>query len=368
MEENENLENDNFEVAENQDDSGDFNESSVKVEEKPKTMKEIIAEAYDEAEKEGGDNDGKEKEGQGRQEVLKQADKKPEITEPALKPLDIWPEDVKAGFAKLPKEYQEFLLKREKDREAYFTKTTQEIAPIRKVSQTFQPFLAQVQQQYNQPADKVIGASLATLQTLVYGTPEQKLAEWMNVAQQYGIPVGQQAQQSNEWVDPDIASLKKQNEMLLQKINSIETGFLSKEEMAYQQDVNRVNNEIEEFINAKTETGEPVHPFASEPRVMQEMAVLTKAYQSSSLEVPPLKELYTKAVYSLPDIREKMLQREKEAALQNFKKQNSAKINQAKNAASGITQQSYQNGQFGKPKTNRQLLEEAWDSETTNRV
>lgn len=367
MEENEKLENDNLEV-ENQKEEVSSTESTS--EEKPKTMKEIIAEAYDEEEKKGGDGNGEEKrQGQGRQEVLKEGDKKPEKTEPALKPLDVWPEDVKAGFAKLPKEYQEFLIKREKDREAYFTKTSQEIAPIRKVSQAFQPFLTQVQQQYNQPADRVIGASLATLQTLVYGTPEQKLTEWMNVAQQYGIPVGQQQQaQSNEWVDPDIAALKKQNEMLLQKINSIETGFLSKEEMAYQQDLNKANNEIEDFINAKTEAGDPVHPFASEPEVQREMTMLANAYKSSNLQAPPLKELYTKAVYSLTDVREKMLQREKEAALQNFKKQNLAKITQAKNAASGITQQSYQNGQFGKPKTNRQLLEEAWDSETVNRV
>lgn len=336
--------------------------------EKPKTLREIISDAYDETEKSEEEKDGEEKIEGRQEEVLKEGDKKPENTDPALKPLDTWPEDVKAGFSKLPKEYQEFLLKREKDRESYFTKTSQEVAPLRRVSQSFQPFLNRVQSQYNVGAEQVLGASLQTLQTLVYGTPQQKLAEWMNVAEQYGIPVGQQEQQNNEWVDPDIKALRDQNNMLMQKIQSIETGFLSKNEMEQRQAFTKADADIESFINAKTESGEPVNPFASDPRVLQEMAVLTKAYKAEGFEVPPLAELYNKAIYSLPDIREKVLHREKEAALQDFKKKNSIKLNQARNAASSITQQTYANSQFGKPKTTRQLIEEAWDEQSSNRV
>lgn len=355
--------------------SAEITESEKEVKsdgDKPKTMREIISDAYDETEKLEEKQNGEEKIEGRKEEVLKEGDKPSKDNvkeETGLKPLDTWPDDVKAKFGQLPKEHQEFLLKREKEREAYFTKTTQEIAPMRRVSQAFQPFLQQVQSQFNIGAEQVLGSSLQTLQTLVYGTPQQKLTEWMNVAQQYGIPVNQPQQGAqDEWVDPDIRALREQNNQLMQKIQSIETGFLSKNEMEQRQAYSKADADIESFINAKTESGEPVNPFASEPRVLQEMAVLTKAYKSEGMEVPPLAELYNKAIYSLPDVREKVIQREKEAALKEFKTKNASKLNQARNAASGITQQTYANSQFGKPKSTRQIIEEAWEEQSSNRV
>ena len=345
-------------------------------EDKPKTLREILSDAYDKAEKEGGDDDGKEKrQGQGDKEVLKQGEVKADNSalakpkEEALKPHDFWPQDVKEKFAKLPRDFQEFLLKRNKDMEGDYTRKTKEIAPLKRITETFNPFLTQIQTQYNQPPERVIGAALTTLQTLVYGTPEQKRQEWLQVAQQYGIDLNQgQPQQQEEWVDPDVKALRDQNAMLLQKMQQFENKFISREQLEYENTYKNTNNEIDSFIGAKTDSGEPAHPYASEPRVMQEMAVLANAYRSNNIEVPPLGELYKKAIFSLPDIREKLLQREKETALQEFKTKNVNKLNQARTAASGITQQSYSNGQIGKPKTTRQLLEDAWDEQTSTRV
>lgn len=352
------------EEAVGEDTQPDNNDTSK--DERPLSLREQLEQAF----KKDGDKDGKEEKRQGRQEVLKQsateADKTASVVSDVLKPIESWPDDVKQKFAGLPKEFQEFLLKRHKDMEGDYTRKTQEIAPIRKITQSFQPFFENIKNQYNIPAEQAISASLHTLNTLVYGTPEQKLAEWMNVAQQYGIPVNQLQNKQEEWVDPDLKALREQNAMLMQKFQQFENQFQMRQRFEQQEMLEKTNAEIDNFVNQKDGSGNLAHPFAGEQKVMQRMAFLADSYRAKNEEVPDLKTLYEESVFTLPEYRQKIMDQRQQATIQEMKK----KAESAKRASKSITTSNYiPNGKSNTPKSIREELESAFSQfENVNRI
>ncbi|MGE4259218.1 MAG: hypothetical protein AB7F19_07740 [Candidatus Babeliales bacterium] len=291
----------------------------------------------------------------------------PVVQEPSpFKPLEIWPDDVKQKFTQLPKEHQEFLLKRHKDQEADYTRKTQEIAPVRKVLQQFKPLF----DEQKVAPEQVINNALGTLYKLVYGTPEQKAQEWMAVAHAYGVPLTPQAKpaQDEQYVDPEVKALHDKNALLERQLQNFQKTALTKPEYEAMQEEKNLMAKIDEFIGTKSGTGDPAYPFASENPVLDRMAFLARSYTSQGQEAPSLPQLYEEAVYSMPEYRAKVIEREQKAALDKLRSENQTKVHKAQKASSSITNGTSIPGGTPSPKKSlREQLEEAFAS-SGNRI
>jgi hypothetical protein len=81
-----------------------------------------------------------------------------EAAEPPIPPPASWPKEEKEAFAKLPRELQEVVAKREQDRDRHFTKGQQETAAERKAMQAKAQEAEQLRQQYEQQLPMVANA------------------------------------------------------------------------------------------------------------------------------------------------------------------------------------------------------------------
>lgn len=81
-----------------------------------------------------------------------------EAAEPPIPPPASWPKEEKEAFAKLPRDLQEIVAKREQDRDRHFTKGQQETAAERKAMQAKAQEAEQLRQQYEQQLPLVANA------------------------------------------------------------------------------------------------------------------------------------------------------------------------------------------------------------------
>lgn len=81
-----------------------------------------------------------------------------EPAEPAIPPPASWPKEEKEAFAKLPRDLQEIVAKREQDRDRHFTRGQQETAAERKAMQAKAQEAEQLRQQYEQQLPLVANA------------------------------------------------------------------------------------------------------------------------------------------------------------------------------------------------------------------
>src|SRR5690606_3080555 len=98
---------------------------------------------------------------------------------------------------------------------------------------------------------------------------------------------------------------------LNQKIASLEAQIQSRAEHESLAVSNRVLNERRSFADAKSESGQPLHPYVDD--VIGDMTALAAADRAAGRE-PNVKDLYERAVWSNPAVRQKLIDSEREAA------------------------------------------------------
>jgi len=202
--------------------------------------------------------------------------------EPPLEAPKNWSEEVRSKFKDLPRDAQEYMLKRDKEMTADYTRKTQEVAEQRKSFESLDKVIAPMRQQISASGiseaeyiSRLLNADLA-----LRNNPKMAIKQ---LAQGYGIDLSSYDSDSVEYeTDSQITQLKQQNQAILAELNQFKQQNL---QSARQQTENQINT----FANTKDEKGNLKYPHFD--KVRTKMGNLIDANEAKGLE-----DAYAKAV------------------------------------------------------------------------
>ena len=256
----------------------------------------------------------------------------------ALSAPENWTAEDREAFSRLDREGQEFLLRRHKELETGFHEKNAEYVELRKAIEPYAPYL----QQLNATPEQAVPYLLGTFFQL-RANPEQGLR---NLAQQLGVnlsPPSQAEESSDDYVDPQVAELKRE----LAELKQAQQGFQTQQQTVQQQEL---LSQVSEFANAKDDAGNPQHPHFE--KVRAHMGSLIKDGLASGLD-----DAYAQAVNLLPEYRESLLEQERKKLEAQLKEESKKRAEKAKRAAPKVKGGSVVNGST-KPKSVKQELAE----------
>lgn len=229
---------------------------------------------------------------QGNVEVAKPAE-----TEQPLEPHSRWSAEDREFFKALPRQQQEFLLRREGDVEKHITQKTQEIAEQRKNYEALEQAISPYRQMMAQH-----GGEAQTIQQLLQlnqfaNTDPVGFIKW--IAKDRGVDLGTFMAGEEDSSDPAIVAYQKRVETLEQKLNA-------RDEAENQTRINSVKQELDAFKGEKDANGNPLRPYFDDVRV--EMAAFMKNGVAKDLH-----DAYDRAIYANPSIRQQILAQQRQA-------------------------------------------------------
>lgn len=227
---------------------------------------------------------------------------------------DFWSDEDKNRFQAITDpETRKWLLSRD---EGYTSKLTEYENRYKGFNEIFEPYKDRLAQSGQQPVQVV--KNLLDAQ-MVLEDPTRRDAGFMWLAQHYGVDlrklVGASSDENNQDVNPDAWMDELDpgmKQFLLGLKSSVEkvSGFAQGEvEQRIQQQQNNVNSAITEFRQTKDDKGQPAYPFLSDDRVTRRMATLIKTGEVELVAgdlKSGLTKAYDQAVFSFPDLREKL--------------------------------------------------------------
>ena len=252
------------------------------------------------------------------------------VTSPAkVEAPQHWSQADKDTFGKQTPEAQEWLMRRYKEIEGGATKRIGSLTPLEPVIQRHADYIRSLGATPEQAFDVLVSAE----RSLRMGTPEQKQAALLKLAADYQIPLpsgtqqpasapAQAAQPQTHW-DPTVTALQ-------QELATIKQAVTSRQQADVLAEQNRILADIQAFETAKTETGQPAHPYFAE--VTNDIALLAQAERQAG-RVPQLKDLYDKAIWANPTTRQKLVA--EQAAAEAKKREDEAKAKAAQAAKAG---------------------------------
>ena len=353
-------------------------EKEEKEEDQPTDSRSVVEAAYDEAveeeeaevtaaeetkkaapEAEAAPDDAKEeKEEQSTDQVEEAAQEEvKEEPEPIDAPAYYSLEDQEM-FRALDPKGQAFLLDRYNKMEAAHTQRSQEIAPLRKATEKWTPYLAQIQAEPSQVFDSLMQHEYG----LRTGTNEQKMNILMGLARDYGVNFTQEANGAPS-AEEDPFGIHQQIQQAVTPItNQLQqlTGNIEQNNYATQQSsVADAQKIIDNFKDEKGADGKPAHPHFDE--IGDDMLALAQA-KSSTGQPLDIAELYDSACWANPSVRAKMTAAENFKSQQDQRKADKERARKAKTAAGSLAG----GGGGGKeqPANLRAVIEEAYDSAT----
>ena len=223
-------------------------------------------------------------------------------------------------FRTLPREAQEVIARREKERDSAFYQERQE-------RQQLEPVLGPVRQ-----AAERSGISLAqglqNLAKVYFGlenpATRQSTLDWL--AQQYGTPSN--PERETDPVQSAIGDLQSQ----------IQTLFQQNQQALEQNTRNGLEREVTAWWNEKNPDGSLVRPFAE--RVEADLMAIVpslKATMPNASNAEVLQKAYETAVYSNPELRAEMFEAERKAKAVADREALARKEAQARRAGASVT-------------------------------
>lgn len=285
---------------------------------------------------EGEDAEGEDAEGEVSEDAEgKASDDKASEDGEKLDPPSEWSQDDQKLFRDQSREAQEFLLRRHRALEDDYSRRSQEVAPLHNASQQWTPYLQHI------GADPATAFDLLmrTEHTLRTGDQNQKLDMINRLAQQYGVEFGQgdgqqaEAGADDDLMDPSVKALRDQVSQLkgqLQSVTQTQQQSVEERQNAEQQ---RIAGEIQEFRQAKTETGEFAHPHFDE--LQSDIARLAVAERQAG-RTPELGALYEQAAWANPTTRARKLEQQQNQHTQKQTARKRTKAQRAQKASSSI--------------------------------
>ena len=229
-----------------------------------------------------------------------------------LEPLAHWHKSDREIFKTIPKEAQEFLLRRDKEFQASATKKQMEVADIKKA---FDPVRNELVKGGVTEADairRLLGAHLQLMEK-----PKETIF-WL--MQQYGVNI-------SDIVGSDVEdSSGSSDKAATREIQELKERLARFETRTQQEKVDTIEQQIQEFAK-KNEFFE---------EVQGEMAMIARSFTSQGQPSPGLEELYEKACWMNDSVREKRAAQKKKARIS----QDEEKISRAKRATKARVQPS----------------------------
>ena len=304
-----------------------------------------------------------EKEAKAEEDPAKEeapAEESEQESEAAPETLDAptnWPLGDQEMFRGLDAKAQSFLLERSRTMDAAHTRRSQEIAPLRNVSERWSPYLTQIQAEPSQVFDSLMQYEYG----LRTGTNEQKMNILLGLARDYGVNFEQNGQPEAPSAEEDPFGIHDRIQQavgpLTQQVQQL-TGNQQQNQYAQQQNgVATAQQNIDAFKEEKGSDGKPSHPYFEE--AYEEMLALAQA-KSSTGQPLDIAQLYDSACWSNPSVRAKMQAAENFKTTQAQRKTESERAAKAKTAAGSLGG----GGGGGKdqPKDRRAAIEAAWDA------
>ena len=227
-----------------------------------------------------------------------------------------WSEDVRSKFKDLPRDAQEYMLKRDKEMTADYTRKTQEVAQQRKSFESLDKVIAPMRQQI---AASGVGEAeyisrLLNADMALRNNPKMALKQ---LAQGYGIDLSS-IEENVDWndSDPQITQLQQQNQAILAELNQFKKQNL---QSARQQ----TENQISAFAESKDEKGNLKYPHFEQVRV--KMGNLIDAGEAKGLE-----DAYAKSIRLDDDLYKQSLDSQRKSAKAEEDARRKAAVEKAK--------------------------------------
>ena len=233
-------------------------------------------------------------------------------TESKLEAPKNWSDDVKKVFNTLPRESQEFMIKRDKEMTSDYTKKTQDLAEQRKnieaLDKVLQPARQNIQATGIGEAEYI--SRLLNADQALRTNPKMALRQ---LAQGYGINLSSLEDESESWNEPDpqIAQLMQQNQQIMAELNQFK-------QQNMQSTVAQTEQTVEQFSTKTDANGNLLHPHFDKVRV--KMGNLIDAGEAKGLD-----DAYAKAVRLDDDLYAEALK----ASQLSIKKQEDSKRKKA---------------------------------------
>ena len=227
-----------------------------------------------------------------------------------------WSEDVRSKFKDLPRDAQEYMLKRDKEMTADYTRKTQEVAQQRKSFESLDKVIAPMRQQI---AASGVGEAeyisrLLNADMALRNNPKMAIKQ---LAQGYGIDLSS-IEENVDWndSDPQITQLQQQNQAILAELNQFKQQNL---QSARQQ----TENQISTFAQSKDEKGNLKYPHFEQVRV--KMGNLIDAGEAKGLE-----DAYAKSIRLDDDLYKQSLDSQRKSAKAEEDARRKAAVEKAK--------------------------------------
>lgn len=254
---------------------------------------------------------------------------------PEPEPIDAphsWSKEAKELFSKLPREAQDYIATREKERDRGISQKMEEIAQQRKRYERLEGILAPHREQWalkGQDQESVI-QRLVAAQNALDRDPVSGIA---HIAQSYGLTIPQLAQVIQEQQagsDPQVLELRRE-------LNNLRSYMDQKEQANQQQTMHSLEQEVLDFSREEKD-GQLLRPYIED--VSQEMMPLVAILRENNRtwsNQQVLQEAYDRAVYANPSTRQKLLDAQQAQAKAQRLKEQKEKAAQAKKAGASIS-------------------------------
>jgi hypothetical protein len=306
-------------------------------------------------------------------------DAKPKVEEDPS--LAQWKRADRELLAKQPPEVQQFMLRREQERNAEFTRKTQEVASLKREYEPVQALFAphadlmaqrgwtpstMIQAWYNVEKGLMEGRGVS----LVKGIVENYKIDRAELARELGLvpPVDGQAAPP-----PPMGHVPPELQQKIAQFEQFQTQLLQERQFAQQREFDQratqVMNEIEQFQTAKGPDGTALHPYFSD--VEGDMTLIITGARARGQPIPTLQEAYDTAVWANPSTRARLIdgirsaeQAQTAAQAEKARADARAKAEKATRAATsvrGAPSNGYASGRVGAPDSLRDTLAAAFE-------
>tara|TARA_R110000787_G_scaffold248992_2_gene354575 strand:- start:618 stop:1721 length:1104 start_codon:yes stop_codon:yes gene_type:complete len=243
----------------------------------------------------------------------------------ALAAPKTWPTEHREAFEHLPETQQQFMLQREQERDAAFTRKTTELAEQRRevegVAGVLAPYKEQMRSHGISEAEYI--SRLMTYDSALRQNPKAAIAQ---LAQHYNIDLSNDS--SGDWVDenppdPQFQQLQHQLNQTNAELKSIKQGQIQREQ-------HQVTGQVENFATEKDSKGNLKRPHFE--AVRERMGRLVTAE-----EITDLQSAYDMAVRMDDTLYKQSLQAERQSVAKQEDSRRKAAVDKAKKAAPGRT-------------------------------
>lgn len=259
------------------------------------------------------------------------------IENPVLPPIS-WTADRKEEFASLPRELQEYVVQREKERETFLQKKSQELSEVNNAYQNINKVLDPVKQHLSLQGltEEQYLSQLVAADNLLRTNPQQA-AQWLN--QQYNLGLGVQTtdQQSDQTSHVDIATQQRLQALESQLQQQQQSRQLQAQQTQEQMAV-EANSAVESFAVEVDEKGQLKYPyFADVYNDMVGVVNLLRQQNPNASHRELLGQAYEKATRLNDDVYSKLQAKQSTASEKARIEEKKKRAAAAKKAGSSVS-------------------------------